>query len=82
MSEQAVCARCRNCAGQWEPWYRWRCLAFPRRATWNPVTGDTVADPPHERCKDRNPAGYCEAFDPLPDGQARKAKYTEEKING
>ena len=64
---KSICVACRNVqvTNRNDPWYRWLCIKAPRAARFNPVTGDTVADPPWYYCKDEN-FGDCKLFEPGP----------------
>lgn len=71
-----LCIECHWCPDDYkrEPWWRWLChhpdAALP--AWLNPVTGQTVADPPFKRCKEIN-LGNCPLFSPT-EGEVRKLK--------
>ena len=60
-----VCATCHYAPSnaRYAAWWEWQCqhpkAALP--AFYNPVTGQTVADPPRLRCKDRN-KGSCQDY--------------------
>jgi hypothetical protein len=57
-----ICAKCNNVVNRDASWRYWQCATAPRRATFNPVTGQTVADPPYGACRDINIGGNCGAF--------------------
>ena len=44
-----------------DAWWRWRCMARPLSQWFNPVTGQTVADPAYAKCRDMN-NGQCGMF--------------------
>lgn len=54
-----VCTKCKNLfvVNKSDQWYRWLCMAKKREQEFNPVTGDTVADPPYELCRYINYGG-------------------------
>ena len=56
-----ICAKCVNLVigVKGEHWWKWQCFASPRKARFNPVTGQTVADPPYHFCREMNPIGDC-----------------------
>lgn len=58
-----ICAVCYFAPSdaRYQPWWAWLCShENAKLPVWfNPVTGQTVADPPRRKCKDRNPAGSC-----------------------
>ena len=61
-----------------QPWYRWLCLQQPREPQYNPVTGQTVADPPYYRCRDVNHSGDCPLFKEGPTDIMKRRKAPEE----
>lgn len=63
-----VCALCRHLyiVSKGDAWWRWLCSQAPREQEYNPVTGDTVADPPYARCREVNREGNCPMFDAGP----------------
>ena len=60
----AVCVRCEQLylANKSDPWWRFLCIASPRRATYNAVVGHELADPPYHKCRDINPLGFCKLY--------------------
>jgi hypothetical protein len=63
VSDPTVCAACYYAPNdaRYRPWYEWLCgHENAKLGVWfNPVTGQTIADPPRVKCKTRNPAGKC-----------------------
>ena len=61
-TRKSVCATCHYAPSnaRYAAWWEWQCQHDKAKlpATWNPVTGQVVADPPRMRCKDRN-KGAC-----------------------
>ena len=62
-----VCKRCDHhyMGSKSEPYWRWLCTAAPLDAWDNFVTGETVADPPYQFCKEINRYGNCPMYEPL-----------------
>ena len=60
----AVCAKCVHLHGSAAKldWWRWMCVKAPIAQKFNPVTGDTVADPPFMWCRYRNTEADCLDF--------------------
>lgn len=62
-----VCALCSSLHdyAKKEHWWQWMCTKHPLPQQYNPVTGQTVADPPFMRCKSVND-GNCTDFEEGP----------------
>jgi len=64
-TEPTVCVGCKNLyvVNPKDGYWRWLCMEVKRAAWFNPVTGQTIADPPYSFCKDLND-GKCSMFEP------------------
>lgn len=61
-----VCKKCAFLHGsaKSDPPYRWMCTARPLEATYNPVVGEDIADPPYAFCRFVNTNTHpCEMFE-------------------
>lgn len=60
----AICRQCRHLfvVNKGDSWWRWLCMKAPMPARWNPVLGETIADPPYALCRYTN-SGDCEHFE-------------------
>lgn len=63
----SVCAKCvfLHATAKSDRWWAWLCTRHPLPQFFNPVTGETVADPPYQRCKKIND-GECLDFEAGP----------------
>lgn len=61
-TQPTVCACCYYAPSdaRYRPWWDWLCMHDTAKlpATFNPVTGQTVADPPRIKCRSKN-MGNC-----------------------
>lgn len=86
MAETAtICATCKNLyvVGKTDHWFRWLCYAKKREAEFNPVTGETVADPPYDYCRHIN-FGMCVHYEKGPNSRQPQSvqEYMEGIANG
>lgn len=60
----AICVRCEHLylAHKSDAWWKFLCIASPRRPVYNAVVGTEIADPPYYRCKDVNAHGDCKLY--------------------
>jgi hypothetical protein len=61
--EPTICAECESLfiVNPKDGYWRWLCTKVKRAAWFNPVNGQTAADPPYAFCKDLND-GNCAMF--------------------
>lgn len=70
-----ICAQCKHLytVAKSDPWWRWLCMEAPLPAWTNHVTGQTVADPPYQRCSKIN-FGDCPMYEEGFNSQSPKEK--------